>query len=66
MGHEFSVLIHDWISQRLDQAQPAMRAARDNGDTLEEHFQQGQRVELEYWRNYLTRKIDLDTQNYFE
>lgn len=63
MAHEYSVQIHDWITTRLKEIELKFKTAgQDDGRA----YFQGQIRELKEIRKFLTEKIDLDTQKYYE
>lgn len=65
MPHEFSVRIHDWITEKMEKATAAAKTAEENGDAGSHAYFSGQLKELAFIRQYLTDKIDLDTQSYY-
>ena len=65
MAHEYSVLVHDWISGKIDRVKPEIKKARDLNDISSEQYFNGQLQELLNIRQYLTDQIDLDTHKYY-
>ncbi len=65
MAHEYSVKLHDWISEKIKLANSKIKTARDDNDTESEYYYNGQLQELLEIRQYLTDQIDLDTQKLF-
>ena len=62
MAHEFSLIIHNYISLKIKELQ-AKKNRAENNDA--EQFCNGQLEELFYFRKYLTDKIDLNTHKYY-
>jgi hypothetical protein len=62
LSHEYSILIHDYISSQIKVIKTKQNAAANSGDR---QFCNGQLKELLYIRKYLTDKIDLDTYKYY-
>ena len=65
MPHEFSVRIHDWITEKMEKADAEIGTAGKNGDAATQAYFRGRLEELVFIRQYLTDKIDLDTQSYY-
>ncbi len=65
MAHEHSVTIHDYLSLKIDEATKKKDQAIKVSDTENEQFYNGKLKELFNIRKYLTDKIDLDTQKYY-
>ena len=65
MTHEYSVQIHAWISERIDAVRQNMKRADGRNDDSESNYLRGHLQELYHIRQYLTDKIDLDTQEYY-
>jgi hypothetical protein len=65
VAHEYSVKLHDWISEKIKLVNSKIKKAGDNDDTGSVHYYNGQLKELLKIRQYLKDKIDLDTQKLF-
>jgi len=65
MAHAFSVEIHDFLSQKILEAEEGKQAAELNRDTAGFHYFEGRLLELQEMRQYLSDHIDLKTQKYF-
>ena len=63
MAHEYSVQIHNWITGKVDGIKQDMKTASDPDRAS---YLSGQLAELEFIRDYMTRHIDLDTQQYYD
>ncbi len=66
MAHEYSVQIHNWISHKIEDVNQAIKTATGQTDGGMEQYYRGQLQELLRIRQYLTDKVDLDTQNYYQ
>ncbi|MCF6247513.1 MAG: hypothetical protein L3J69_09155 [Desulfobacula sp.] len=66
MAHEYSVQIHDWITQKKETISRKERAAKDQKKWEQESYYKGQLEELLFIRSYLNDRIDLDTQKYYQ
>jgi len=66
VAHEYSVQIHDWISQKVSDINVKIKAAKVSDDAVNQAYFTGQLEELRSIRKHLTDKIDLNTQNYFD
>lgn len=65
MTHEYSVDMQKYISERLKEITEKLKEAESQNDSDIAEFCKGQLVELIEIREYLSYKVDLDTQNYF-
>ena len=65
MAHDYSVLIHDWLTQKIDIAETEIKTAHKDNESEKILFFQGHLEELIFLRKYLTDQIDLETQNYY-
>lgn len=61
MAHEYSVHIHDWLKDKINKVEAQLK----NADSTEQHYYSGQLEQLREIRQYLTDRIDLDTQQYY-
>lgn len=66
MAHEYSVQTHAWIADKMAQAKIGQQVAEKNNDIAGKEYFSGQIKELEFIRSYLTDRIDLDTQTYYQ
>lgn len=66
MAHEYSVMIHNYLSSKMETAVRMEQKAIDNCSKEDKAFYRGQIEELKRLRSYLTENIDLDTHTYFE
>ena len=65
MTHEFSVEIHEYIKKKILAADKAKRQAEAEDDNKTRRYCEGQLHELLNLRDYISRRIDLKTQQYF-
>ena len=65
MTHEYSVDMQQYISERLNEITEKLKEAESQNDPDTAEFCKGQLAELIEIREYLSDKVDLDTQNYF-
>ncbi len=65
MAHEYSVLVHNWISEKVKKTTQDLKKSQEEKDDLQKKFHRGQLEELDDLRKYLTDKIDLDTHKYY-
>ncbi len=65
MPHAFSVEVHHYLSEKIPLAREEEKIAVCNKNTAAQHSLQGQLLELETLRNYLTENFDLKTQKYY-
>jgi hypothetical protein len=65
VAHEYSVQIHEWISQKIDTVRKDMKPLETGNDQNRKNYLAGRFQELQDIRQYLTDKIDLDTQEYY-
>ena len=66
MAHEYSVRIHDWITEKIETIKKEKKKAIDRNDHARENYFNGQLQELSDIRQYLTDQVDLDTQKYYQ
>lgn len=69
MAHEYSVLIHDWISEKINRTKQELKPYKNIPDTPpaeQKSFLMGQLEELNNIRKYLTDQFDLNTQKYYQ
>ena len=65
MAYEFSVAIHDYISDQIAVAEKYKKVAEINEDSASSRFFEGRLQELNKIRQYMTERIDLKTQKYY-
>ncbi len=65
MAHEYSVAIHNYISEKIVIVEENKKKAEKHYDIESQQFYKGQLKELFKIRKYLTEKIDLKTQKYY-
>ncbi len=65
MAHEYSVQVHGWIKEKISRAKDGIKTARNNNDADNENYYNGQLEQLLEIRQYLTDRIDLNTQQYY-
>jgi hypothetical protein len=64
MAHEYSVLIHDWISRKKEDIERQIKETETGSEKAD--YCRGQLDELMAVRQYLTDKIDLATHTYYD
>jgi len=65
MTNEYSVLIHEYLIEKITLAEQKKKTAEKTGRTEVGRFHDGQLSELFKIRAYLSEKIDLKTQKYY-
>ena len=65
MANEFSVAIHQYISDKIAAAKKSQKDAQQKNDPAAASYYEGQLRELTGVRRYMAEKIDLKTQKYF-
>ena len=65
MAHEYSVTIHQYITDRISSMKKKELVAKKQNDIERYQFYRGQLQELFTIREYLTEKVDLQTQKYY-
>ncbi len=65
MAHIYSVEIHDYLSNEIRKAEQELARALTRGEPRTARYYQGRLEELLHFRNYLSERIDLKTQNYY-
>jgi len=66
MAHEYSVLAHKWLKKKVTNAKIKKKEAAKSNDTDKDQYYSGQLKELLELRKFLTDKIDLNTQKYYD
>ena len=65
MANEYSVEIHNYISDKVARATAALKKAEAADDQTVRRFYEGQLYELDKIREYMAQNIDLKTQKYY-
>ncbi|CAB1058545.1 hypothetical protein D1BOALGB6SA_3301 [Olavius sp. associated proteobacterium Delta 1] len=65
MANEYSVAIHNFISDKIAAAENNNKDAAKENDLASARYYEGQLLELYKTRQYLNKKIDLKTQKYY-
>ena len=65
MANEYSVEIHQYISEKIAAATRQQKKAEAANDSAARQFYAGQLYELEKIREYMAQNIDLKTQKYY-
>ncbi len=65
MANQYSVEIHQYISEKIAAATRQQKEAEANDDSAARRFYAGQLYELEKIREYMAQHIDLKTQKYY-
>jgi hypothetical protein len=65
MTHEYSVEVQNYISAAISIIMEKKQAAEEKSDPRSVRFCEGQLEELYAIREYLTERIDLETQKYY-
>ena len=65
MANQYSVEIHQYISEKIAEAKKKKEIAENQQDRPSEHFYAGQLWELSKIREYMAANIDLKTQKYY-
>lgn len=65
MPNEYSVSLHNHISEKIIAARQGMEKAKETGDHTLESYNRGQLDELHWLRRYLSTNIDLKNYTYY-
>ena len=65
MANQYSVEIHQYISEKIAAATSRQKKAEAASDSAARRFYAGQLYELEKIREYMAQNIDLKTQKYY-
>jgi len=65
MANDYSVTIHNYVSDKIAAAQKNMKLAERDNDAGSIRYYKGQLMELSNIRQYMVDKIDLKTQKYY-
>lgn len=65
MTHQYSVEIQQYITDRLKEITEKIKKAESQKDVDTTEYCKGQLIELIEIREYLSTKVDLNTQSYF-
>ena len=66
MPNEYSVQLHDFITDRINSANQQLAEAEDNDDTEKQSYWGGQLEELSWVRSYLKAHVDLKDFIYYQ
>lgn len=66
MPNDYSIAIHDYISDKIDRTNQKIAKADDAGDRTEVLFRRGQLGELHWVRRYLADTSDLKDFIYYQ
>ncbi len=64
MPNEYSIAIHEHLSQLMETARSRLHTIRATGDASAESYCRGQLDELDWIRDYLKQNSDLDGFTY--
>ena len=65
MANEYSVAIHNYISEQIATTERKKQHAEKKNDLESISYYEGQLKELNSFRQYMVEKIDLKTQKYY-
>lgn len=65
MANQYSVEIHEYISDKIAHATAQLKKAKADNDLMGRRFYEGQIYELDKIRKYMAQNIDLKTQKYY-
>jgi hypothetical protein len=65
LAHVFSVEIHEFLSRKIRLAEEGKNRAVDEDDEKKRRYFEGQLLELNTMRRYLSEKIDLKNRKYY-
>ena len=65
MANQYSVEIHDYISEKVARATADLKKAEAADDQAGRRFYEGQLYELNKIREYMAQNVDLKTQKYY-
>ena len=65
MANQYSVEIHNYISDKIARATGQLKKAEAAKDLTARRFYEGQLYELDKIREYMAQNIDLKTQKYY-
>lgn len=66
MAHQFSVEIHNYLTESLDETRRLLAKAEAEKDAAGVRFQEGRIEELLFFRRQMSEKYDLKNQKYFK
>ncbi|MFC1832785.1 hypothetical protein ACFL0S_12320 [Thermodesulfobacteriota bacterium] len=66
MPNDYSVQLHDLISEKIKSADRHLAVAKDNQDTKMQSYWNGQLEELAWLRTYLKAHVDLKDFVYYQ
>lgn len=65
MAHEYSVQIHEFLSEKLKEVEAGMATAAAAGDEEQLQYEKGRQDLLNTMRKHMKDRFDLATQKYF-
>ena len=65
MANEFSVVIHNYISNEMVTSEKSKKMAEKENDIASMRYHEGRLLELNAIRQYMAKHIDLKTQKYY-
>jgi hypothetical protein len=65
MTNKFSLDIHTYLTEKMEQADAKIEDARKAQRFSDEQYCMGQQYELQELRKFLSAKFDLQTQSYY-
>ena len=65
MANDYSVAIHNFISDKIAAAEKNKKAAEKKNDSASARYYGGRLQELNTIRQYMVKRIDLKTQKYY-
>ena len=65
MANDYSIAIHNFISEKIAAAVDRKKIAEHQNDLAAANYYNGQLQELNDLRHYMKKRIDLKTQKYY-
>ena len=65
MTHQYSIEIHDYVSDKIKWSNEMKKQAAEGKDQILARYYEGQLKEWMKMREYMDQKIDLKTQKYY-
>ena len=66
MPNDYSVQLHDFITEKINSASQQLAEAENSGDTEKQSYWRGQLEEFSWVRSYLKSHIDLKDFIYYQ